>query len=279
MPLPVAYQNQFRSVHVRGYWLPEAPTKAVILSKVQRTADRGPIFCHSAGFSYLNSEHRILDSINGSLVASCTLAEDDGLSMKEKATLSSISSPSMRHQKTWSFILTRMVLGEVLQQDPKNIQINREGKPFLSSPRKQGSIYCHATGSADLNSKHPNLNPINGSSVASCALAEDDPTLHFNVSHSGNLWIIAWSFDQEVGIDVQKTDETINYKAIMRQFFTEAERAEVNTVFDFFDLWTQKEAVLKLRGLSFAHMPKISTTSATLMPLEIVPEFKAHLAV
>lgn len=168
--------------------------------------------------------------------------EDDyGLSTQEHATLSAITSPTMHHQKTWSFILTRMVLGEILRQDPKTFDIDRAGKPTVS-PAAQ-------------------------------------PTVYFNVSHSANLWIIAWSFDQEVGIDVQKIDESIHHNAIMRQFFTTSERAQVNTVFDFFDIWTQKEATLKLHGLSFAHMQKISTNNATLIPLEITPDFKAHLAV
>ncbi len=293
MLLPVAYQNQFKQVSVRAYWLPEFDSAGiVILDKSDESAlDRGPIHCNTAGSFDLMRENPIFNSTNGSSICcgALHLGEDDRLSVQERATLSSITSPSMHHQKSWSFLLTRMVLGEILQQDPKTIELDREGKPRLlpsfilgkgeEGDRDRGPISCNTTGSSDLNSKHPNLNAINRSSVCGASdLADDDGVLHFNVSHSDNLWIIAWSFNTPVGIDVQKIDAEVNYQAVMRQFFTSSERAKVNTVFDFFDLWTQKEAVLKLRGLSFAHMPKISTDSATLIPLDIAPEFKAHIA-
>ena len=188
MRLPVAYQNQFNSVHVRAYQLPD----------------------------YLPCESENTSEIE---------------------ILSVITSTSMHHQKSWSFLLTRTVLGEVLQKDPQAIEIDRIGKPFL----------------------------VNKS-------------LHFNVSHSENLWVIAWSFEREVGVDVQKIDPSIYYEAIARQFFTVPEQLKVKTAFDFFDLWTQKEAALKLKGQGVAYMPKISMEDVQLVPLDIDPAFKACLA-
>lgn len=214
MPLPVAYQNQFKSLHVRGYWLPECN-----------------LVCHPD-----KSQDSVSCCLDPRVFGDGKLR--DILSQSEKLTLSAISSPSMHHQKSWSFILTRMLLGEVLQQDPKSLKIDRVGKPALS-----------------------------------------DDAVQFNVSHSANLWIIAWSFEHEVGIDVQKIDTSINYQAIMRQFFTKSEQSQVNTISDFFDVWTQKEAVLKLQGLGFPYMPKISTNSKELIALDTAPEFKAHLAI
>lgn len=214
MPLPVAYQNQFKSVHVKGYLLPE---------------------CNQA--CHLDKSQDLVSCCLDSRVRGDSKLRDI-LSQSEKLILSAISSPSMNHQKSWSFILTRMVLGEVLQQDPKSLKIDRVGKPALF-----------------------------------------DGVLQFNVSHSANLWIIAWSFEREVGIDVQKIDASINYQAIMRQFFTKSEQAQVNAISDFFDIWTQKEAALKLKGLGFVSMPKIVTSSAEFISLDISPEFKAHLAI
>jgi phosphopantetheinyl transferase len=246
MPLPVAYQNQFNSVCVRGYWLPEschevATVEAVFPDKPE--ARRAGIQEKKDWIPVLTDPKRLCESV-------CNARED--------STLSAITSPAMRHQKTWSFILTRMVLGEILQQDPKTIEIDRVGKPRL--------VESVILGKSDVGT-----------------FVEDDGSnerrlLHFNVSHSANLWVIAWSFDQEVGIDVQKIDESIHYSVIMRQFFTASERAKVTTVFDFFDIWTQKEALLKLEGLSFAHMPKISTENADIISLDIDPTFKSCLA-
>jgi len=188
--LPVAYQNQFKSTHIKAYWIPDLP----------------PVF---QGF----------------------------LSPQEQSILSTITSISVRHQKIWSFVLTRIALGDALQQDPKTLQINRESKPF-----------CQNAG------------------------------VHFNVSHSENLWAIAWCFEQEVGFDVQKIDESIDYQVIMRQFFTESDRNQVKTIFDFFELWTKKEAILKLKGLSIASMREISTSDVQCVPFEITSAFKACLA-
>lgn len=215
MPLPVAYQNQFKSVYVNAYWLPESPID--------------------------------LD----------TDFQNDMLSQSEIKTLSAITSPSMYHQKTWSFLLTRTILGRVLGQDPKTIVIDRVGKPKLVNTTSK----CAISGR-----------------LLTCQGDSRDPPLYFNVSHSKNLWALAWSYEKDVGIDVQKIDTSINYQAIMRQFFTASERAKIKTVFDFFDIWTQKEAALKLRGLSFAHIPKISTHNVELIFLDIASEFKAHLA-
>jgi phosphopantetheinyl transferase len=300
MPLPVAYQNQFKSVHVRGYWLPDSPNKT--------RHPESPRSGLSGISGYLEELKKNIKLIDGFFSMRCGLRSltdryadfrDDTLSVEELTTLASITSPSMHHQKAWSFLLTRTVLGEILQQDPKTLEIDRVGKPRLESARSvilgkgdeeardRGPLCCKVTGSAHSNSEHRNPNITNGSSVCGAShLAEDDrsngsmyPTLHFNISHSDNLWIIAWSFKQEVGIDVQKIDTQVNYQGIMRQFFTSSERAKVNTVFDFFDAWTQKEAVLKLRGLNFAHMSKISIDSATLISLDIGSDFKGNLAI
>lgn len=248
MPLHVAYQNQFKSISVRGYWLPECNP-----------------FCHPD-----ESQDPVYCCLDSRVLGDDKLL--DVLSQSEKLTLSAISSPAMRHQKTWSFILTRMVLGEVLQQDPKSIKINRVGKPRLE-PQKIVPT-CHPRERGDPDITKDSLDPD---------FRQDDKLftsqmLHFNVSHSANLWIIAWSFEHEVGIDVQKIDTSINYQAIMRQFFTKSEQSQVNTISDFFDVWTQKEAVLKLNGLGFARMPKISTNSVEFIPLDISPRFKAHIA-
>ncbi len=296
MSLPVAYQNQFESVYVRGYWLPN------ILSH-----PGSPHSGLSGTFCHLEELEKNIEQTNYFFDMKCSLRSrtaryadfrDDTLNQTELKTLSTITSPTMQNQKAWSFILTRMVLGEILQQDPKTIEIDRVGKPRLintqsvilgkSEARDRGPIYSNTTGSSHLKSKHHNSDLMNGSSIQGSFVSpvEDDgsssntpsSTLHFNISHSDNLWIIAWSFETEVGIDIQKIDESIKYQAIMRQFFTESERTKVHTVYDFFDLWTQKEAVLKLQGLSFAHMPKISTNSAKLFPLDIAPTFRGHIA-
>ncbi len=79
---------------------------------------------------------------------------------------------------------------------------------------------------------------------------ENSP-LFFNLSHSGNLLILAVA-TQEVGIDVQEKREK-HYSSIQSRL-TLAEQKE-----DFFRLWTAKESYVKYRGETLASLLKTLT--------------------
>jgi len=78
--------------------------------------------------------------------------------------------------------------------------------------------------------------------------------LHFNVSHSGDLVMIAVTADCEVGIDVECVRDVSHLEQIARRFFHPSETSAVlgaeaarrNEA--FFRCWTAKEAVLKAIG-------------------------------
>ena len=82
----------------------------------------------------------------------------------------------------------------------------------------------------------------------------DDPQLHFNVSHSDDLAVLAVTRVGDVGIDVERQRATDDRGDVARLVFDEAERAallacpaaERDSV--FYRLWTRKEAVLKAMG-------------------------------
>ncbi len=82
----------------------------------------------------------------------------------------------------------------------------------------------------------------------------------FNLSHSGEIGLIAFALDREVGIDVQVMRPEIPELAIGRRFFSPPEVALLEQ-FDqldqgaearawFYLLWTRKEAYAKARGMS-----------------------------
>lgn len=76
---------------------------------------------------------------------------------------------------------------------------------------------------------------------------ENFPIFYFNVSHSGDLTVIAVS-EQNVGIDAEKL-RIPNLKVAKR--FCEDEYAYINktpTPTAFFEIWTKKEAYLKYLG-------------------------------
>lgn len=83
------------------------------------------------------------------------------------------------------------------------------------------------------------------------------PHLHFNISHSRTLALIAFAL-APVGVDVEYLPRSVDFAAVMRRFFSEEERADwsANSVpsqqHAFFRGWTRKEAILKATGEGIA---------------------------
>ncbi len=88
----------------------------------------------------------------------------------------------------------------------------------------------------------------------------ESPTLprdRFNVSHSGELALLAFSTDREVGVDIEFSRD-VDYLALAQHSFAADERARVAALSGthradrFYEYWTSKEACIKAdgRGLS-----------------------------
>jgi 4'-phosphopantetheinyl transferase len=83
--------------------------------------------------------------------------------------------------------------------------------------------------------------------------------LSFNVSHAGDLALIALVRTQRVGVDVEVMRPDVTMRALARRFFTAAENdalaslSDVDLVRGFYGCWTSKEAFVKAvgEGLSF----------------------------
>jgi 4'-phosphopantetheinyl transferase len=84
------------------------------------------------------------------------------------------------------------------------------------------------------------------------------PSLEFNVSHSGDLILIAITKGRAVGIDVERIRTDLDLHGVATRFFsaneckvlaslTGSERYEA-----FFTCWTRKEAYLKARGFGLS---------------------------
>lgn len=85
--------------------------------------------------------------------------------------------------------------------------------------------------------------------------------LHFNVSHSDGLALIAVSRDYEVGVDIERIRPVETKEPLVTQFFSPDElrewfsmpasrRAEM-----FFEHWTRTEAFLKFNGEGIGDFP------------------------
>jgi 4'-phosphopantetheinyl transferase len=83
--------------------------------------------------------------------------------------------------------------------------------------------------------------------------------LQFNVSHSGELALIAFCARHRIGIDIEKVRQDVDTESLAERFFSMRERESLKSlpmqlrVLGFFACWTRKEAFLKStgEGLSF----------------------------
>ncbi|HEX5761016.1 MAG TPA: 4'-phosphopantetheinyl transferase superfamily protein [Thermoanaerobaculia bacterium] len=82
--------------------------------------------------------------------------------------------------------------------------------------------------------------------------------LHFNLSHSHELALLAVTREREVGADVEQLRPLDDLEKIAERFFSAAEHAqlmalpEAERVAAFFRCWTRKEAYLKALGVGLA---------------------------
>src|SRR5262249_21177016 len=79
-------------------------------------------------------------------------------------------------------------------------------------------------------------------------------SLQFNVSHSGELLLIAIAAGRSLGVDVEQIRADIAVGAIASHFFSTNEQAALGKlatalqVDGFFNCWTRKEAYIKAKG-------------------------------
>lgn len=81
------------------------------------------------------------------------------------------------------------------------------------------------------------------------------PALHFNLSHSGDLALVAVTVGAAVGVDAERVDRIDDADALAAQVMT-AEELDVHARLPtaeraawFFDIWTRKEALAKAIGI------------------------------
>ncbi len=78
--------------------------------------------------------------------------------------------------------------------------------------------------------------------------------LQFNVSHSGDLIVLAFASDLEIGVDVERIRNLSDIELIVQRFFCPEEATEVlappeaERSLRFHRCWTRKEAFIKATG-------------------------------
>jgi 4'-phosphopantetheinyl transferase len=90
-------------------------------------------------------------------------------------------------------------------------------------------------------------------------LDEQHPRMHFNVSHSHNLVLIAVTHRGEVGIDVERVRPFANDLNLAERYFSPRECRMLRLLSPerrteaFFHAWTRKEACLKALGVGLSY--------------------------
>jgi 4'-phosphopantetheinyl transferase len=86
-----------------------------------------------------------------------------------------------------------------------------------------------------------------------------DATPSFNLAHSGDFALFAFTRSFELGVDVERVHDLPDLETVMRSCFAGGERAEIAALAPrseqhqaFFRCWTRKEAVLKALGWGLA---------------------------
>jgi 4'-phosphopantetheinyl transferase len=78
--------------------------------------------------------------------------------------------------------------------------------------------------------------------------------IHFNLSHSHRLALLAVARDREVGVDIEYLRVDVATEPLAEHFFSPQEVAALRALPDglqaeaFFAAWTRKEAYIKARG-------------------------------
>ncbi len=93
--------------------------------------------------------------------------------------------------------------------------------------------------------------------------------IQFNLSHAGNYILISISQYQNIGVDIEFMISNFDFMSIAQHFFSAEEYKTLSIVPHkdqnklFFEIWTQKEALLKCLGCGLSYpLDKINILSA-----------------
>lgn len=116
-------------------------------------------------------------------------------------------------------------------------------------------------------------------------LAETDRRLEFNLSHSGELALVAVSAELEVGIDVEWVRGDRDAVALAERALSAADVAAVRAASDeeraaaFHQRWARHEARLKCLGIGLSQGNQEGAEPIAVADLEIDPGYAAAVAV
>ncbi len=113
-------------------------------------------------------------------------------------------------------------------------------------------------------------------------LAVEPERLAFNLSHSGDLALVAVASGREVGVDVERIDPARDFAALAERAFGPEDASAVRSASDrpqiFYELWTRHEARLKCLGVGLAGARLTAETEVDVEKLQVDRGYAAALA-
>lgn len=107
---------------------------------------------------------------------------------------------------------------------------------------------------------HSKTPPLRGEEPSGKPCFPLEPREQFSVSHTGRFFAVAFCRGARVGLDLQTMDPRIRPLALARRFFSLSQVGALersrDPQGDFFRLWTQKEAAVKLTGEGLSALSK-----------------------
>lgn len=91
-----------------------------------------------------------------------------------------------------------------------------------------------------------------------------DTTLRFNLSHSGNLMLLALTHAREIGVDVEEMKQNVPFETLADHYFDPEDAWDLRLLpaseraWKFYDVWTCTEAQLKASGIGLAQGPTVT---------------------
>jgi 4'-phosphopantetheinyl transferase len=116
-------------------------------------------------------------------------------------------------------------------------------------------------------------------------LVNNPHNIHFNISHSGDIALVAVTRAREIGVDVEKISDMPEMDDIVSRFFSDGAKAEFQSapVADrlevFFKCWTEREAISKCTGDGIADEKPLSVQGITVIPLSPAMGYVGALAI
>ena len=88
--------------------------------------------------------------------------------------------------------------------------------------------------------------------------------IFFNLSHSKEYLVIAISFTNEIGVDIEHKDISIDFESLKSHIFSDLEvkyfnqlKIVIEKVNFFYQIWSLKEAILKGIGVGLIYSPNL----------------------